>query len=248
VKSHNMQAHHVSQSRQFDPHEFIVNSNSIDKQFNSDGTLVPGYEPGDILYDNTLKVINEFAVLAAERPTPIDLTHRIHRTLLSGVKELEDAGIIGCYRSVGVRIGDDISPKSLLAQRIIEEKLIPEIEEKRQGDLSKTDAALFAWRCHHLFECAHPYKDGNGRTGRLLLNLVRSCYSLPGLVIDYDKRDEYYRSIQRFRYSEFGAVLSELGCSADEISELSSEEKSQDRRLSRLSRMMIDLGEEEEKL
>lgn len=45
---------------------------------------------------------------------------------------------------------------------------------------------------HVMFEEAHPFIDGNGRTGRLLMNWQRQKLGLPILVIKEAKKDKYY--------------------------------------------------------
>ena len=43
------------------------------------------------------------------------------------------------------------------------------------------------------FEKNHPFEDGNGRTGRILLNWQRLQYGLPLLIIESYKKEEYYK-------------------------------------------------------
>lgn len=62
----------------------------------------------------------------------------------------------------------------------------------------------FAWRIHHEFECVHPFVDGNGRAGRLLLNALRLDAGLPWLTVHPgDEQHEYYRAIRRYRDRSF---------------------------------------------
>jgi Fic/DOC family len=50
---------------------------------------------------------------------------------------------------------------------------------------------------HAAFERIHPFLDGNGRTGRLLLNLVLVRMGYPPVIIYKRDRSEYLRSLQR---------------------------------------------------
>ena len=49
-------------------------------------------------------------------------------------------------------------------------------------------AALF----HEKFERIHPFYDGNGRTGRMLLNLILLRSGFPPLIVENKTRKEYY--------------------------------------------------------
>lgn len=49
---------------------------------------------------------------------------------------------------------------------------------------------------HHVFESIHPFRDGNGRVGRLLLNFVLRKNSLPMINIKYKNRSKYYAALE----------------------------------------------------
>jgi hypothetical protein len=50
---------------------------------------------------------------------------------------------------------------------------------------------------HCRFEQIHPFLDGNGRTGRLLLNLVLVRMGYPPMIIYKRQRNEYLRALRR---------------------------------------------------
>src|SRR3990167_2647884 len=50
------------------------------------------------------------------------------------------------------------------------------------------------WKAHHVrFEVIHPFVDGNGRIGRMLMNWQRLKKGLPILVIKAAEREKYYK-------------------------------------------------------
>ena len=66
-------------------------------------------------------------------------------------------------------------------------------------------AALF----HEKFERIHPFYDGNGRTGRMLLNLILLRKSYPPLIIKNKDRKEYYRVLSLGHKGDLTGIQSE---------------------------------------
>jgi fido (protein-threonine AMPylation protein) len=64
-------------------------------------------------------------------------------------------------------------------------------------------------RLHWRFERIHPFLDGNGRTGRLMLNLILVRLGYPPAIIYKRQRDEYLRALQRADDNDPG-LLGEL--------------------------------------
>ncbi|MCX6741825.1 MAG: Fic family protein [Candidatus Pacearchaeota archaeon] len=62
----------------------------------------------------------------------------------------------------------------------------------------KYPTLILAAVIHNQFENIHPFRDGNGRIGRLLLNNLLLKHGLPPVNIDFKNRAEYYSSLQEY--------------------------------------------------
>jgi Fic family protein len=52
---------------------------------------------------------------------------------------------------------------------------------------------------HNQFENIHPFEDGNGRVGRILLNNILIKHQLPPVDITFKKRQEYYKALKEYQ-------------------------------------------------
>ena len=174
---------------------FVYESNLIDPQ--------PGYlgnSPGCPMYENHLNALN-FAVSDGWEltvSTPLD----IHRFLTRGIPFFEDMNSSGKYRTVDVWIGHDLCPNPILIPTLMDQwfqvtnKMINSFLDKCG---TESDARNVAWISHHIFETIHPFIDGNGRSGRLLLAKVLHDLGYDPVIVRFDDRFEYYDCIQNFR-------------------------------------------------
>lgn len=77
---------------------------------------------------------------------------------------------------------------------LVEEKLTELIEKFNSGE---NNDLIMRVACFHAdFEKIHPFIDGNGRTGRLLLNLELMKNGYPITVIRNEEREEYYTALE----------------------------------------------------
>lgn len=74
------------------------------------------------------------------------------------------------------------------------------------GTLGLADAPEVLARIHADFERLHPFIDGNGRTGRLLLNLVLTRLGRPPIVILRAQRGRYLKALDRADHDDPGPL------------------------------------------
>src|SRR2546426_6054482 len=133
-----------------------------------------------------------FRGLVERRAEPIRMMTALalHDAAFKGVKA--DAGQ---WRRVNVRIAGlrSVPPRM--------EKVIPRMAAWEESYAARDRAGepvflLGAWQ-HFEFESVHPFSDGNGRVGRLLLNLHFLKHSWPPLHVLPPDRRRYLRGLER---------------------------------------------------
>lgn len=114
---------------------------------------------------------------------------RIHEIILDRIDK-ENAGI---YRRVPVRIsGSAVAlPNPKKVQTLMDE-FFDWIEKE-----TKMHAVELAAEAHYRFVTIHPFIDGNGRTGRLLMNMILMMRGFPPAIIRKNDRLAYIKSLEK---------------------------------------------------
>jgi len=145
--------------------------------------------------------------LAETLPITQRLILQVHATLLEGVRGEERSP--GEFRRSPVWVGTaGATPETApfvppLPQHLGE--LLADWEQFVNEDGRRMPALVQAALMHYQFETIHPFLDGNGRIGRLIINLLlmeRGRLPLPLLYLsNYFEahREEYYRRLQAVR-------------------------------------------------
>ena len=107
----------------------------------------------------------------------------------------------GIYRSIPVRVGS-FYPCQPYEVPIQMERLMSDYSGEMQKQHVIDRAALF----HLRFETIHPFIDGNGRVGRLLLNLELMKAGYPPVNIKFADRAKYYECFDHYRANDNNAA------------------------------------------
>ena len=118
----------------------------------------------------------------------IPLVLRWHKEVFGRTK----ADIAGKFRTYLVRVGPYIPPDWQDVK-----PLMNELIKFYKSNKNKMHPVELAARMHHKFESIHPFGDGNGRIGRLIMNHILWWQGYPMLIIEYKKRSSYYRALQK---------------------------------------------------
>jgi Fic family protein len=81
---------------------------------------------------------------------------------------------------------------------------VDEVNKLRRDDDAPFPERLA--RIHNDFEKIHPYLDGNGRTGRLLLNLLLVRLGYPPAIVFKTERTKYLNAMRKADRGEYGPL------------------------------------------
>lgn len=132
----------------------------------------------------------EFVTELVKENTPISeyIIKQIHYLVLADKKD--DRGV---YRRIPVRImGAQHEPVQPYLIELKMVQLLQEFNESTEHIVTKLA------RFHIEFEGIHPFIDGNGRTGRLLVNLELMKAGYPPIDIKFTDRIMYYNAFDEY--------------------------------------------------
>lgn len=173
---------------------FTYNTNAIE------GSTITLEEAREIIHDKIaphkpLRDIKETEVHSKVFLQMLDKKEKItNELLLRWHKEVfgeTKPDIAGKYRDYLVRVGSHLAPDWQEVQKMMHD-LIAFIN--KNGHLNPVELSA---RAHYQFEKIHPFGDGNGRIGRLLMNQILWHQGYPMLIIEYKKRKSYYHALQK---------------------------------------------------
>jgi len=172
---------------------FTYNTNAIE------GSTITLEEAREIIHDKIspnkpLRDVREaeahskvfLEMLEKKEKVTNELILKWHNNIFSETK----SDISGKYREYLVRIGSHLAPDWQEVKKMMSDL----VEFIGKSELNPVELSA---RAHYKFEKVHPFGDGNGRVGRLLMNQILWHEGYPMLIIEYKKRRSYYKALQK---------------------------------------------------
>lgn len=115
----------------------------------------------------------------------------LHYLILKGI----DKDNAGRYRKVPVRISgsEHVPPQPFMLEKLMEEYFLHYDQQK-----STLHPVILAAEMHERLVSIHPFIDGNGRTSRLVMNLIllKHGLTIANLKGDFTSRLAYYKALE----------------------------------------------------
>ena len=125
-----------------------------------------------------------------------------HQMLVGGI----DDSIAGRFRKEGeyVRVGPHIAPAPEQVEAMVDAILLEYGSDMQTYFLDKIS------KFHLEFETIHPFCDGNGRIGRVLINYQLLSLGFPRVIIRDKEKERYYQAFRDFREKKNTKIMEKI--------------------------------------
>ena len=164
-------------------------------------TKTIGISEESINVDDIIETSNHFrcvdlAIESANNKLTQSIIKQFHFILKSGTSDTRKPWFkIGDYKMIDNEVGGgNTCPVGEVKQRMI--SLLKDYN-------SKTNITIYdIIEFHHEFEKIHPFQDGNGRVGRLIM--LKEClkYNIVPVIINEELKLFYYRGLKEYKYEK----------------------------------------------
>lgn len=179
--------------------EFVYNTNAIEGSTASleevkdiiENKRIPE-NTDEIEAENVARAIN--FIRKTKEKLSLELIKKLHKICFEDTEDFA-----GEFRNVEVVITDaygSIIHKGVSSEEITD--YMEEMVEWYEGNKEKFKPIVLAAIMHNQFEHIHPFQDGNGRVGRLLLNLILIKNNYPPINIFLKDRKKYYEVLKEY--------------------------------------------------
>ena len=161
-------------------------------------TKTIGITEGAEKIDDIIETVNHFRcfdyiISIADKDLSEDIIKHIHLLLKNGTSDSQKEWFaVGDYKKRPNVIGDMIEtthPSKVAAET---KKLLQAYREN--SNITFEDIVDF----HYKFEKIHPFQDGNGRVGRLIMFKECLKYDIPPFIIEDKSQDYYKRGLKEY--------------------------------------------------
>jgi len=191
--------------------EWTYNSNSIEgnsltlqetRMVIEDGMTIKGKSLREhfeaVNHQDAIEFVEQLANV--QQPLNASDVLQVHALVLQKIEK----EFAGRYRNAGVRIsGANFVPPNALKVDALMDELLQWVNDSATPFDSVVKAAIF----HHRFVWIHPFFDGNGRTVRLLFNLLLMREGFPPAIILKNDRKKYYDALNKANAGDYGKLL-----------------------------------------
>lgn len=177
-----------------------------------------GSEKEPVNIDDIIETVNHFQCFdyildCAEEALTETIIKKIHSILKSNTSDSRlEWFCVGDYKQRPNMTGDSKTTPPGKVKKEMQQLLF---EYQQKDEISFDDIVEF----HYLFEKIHPFQDGNGRVGRLIIFKECLKYNIIPFIIDERYKMYYYRGLKEFE-NEKGFLTDTCLFAQDEYKEL----------------------------
>lgn len=152
---------------------------------------------------NLARVVGYISGKASEKELDSEMIKLLHRMLMANI----DDTIAGRFRQSGeyVRVGSHIASPPEQLEELIQSMLYEYMALFGSVHIIKRLARL-----HLTFENIHPFNDGNGRIGRVIVNYILLREGYVPVNIKFVDRSRYYEAFREFDREAKTAIMEEI--------------------------------------